>query len=63
MTNDYAVSDANAIDPLFGLVIEKHLGDMVKENDTLATVHYNDGLNGERLKTLIDELQDCYKIK
>ena len=63
LTNDYAVSDANAIDPLFGLVIEKHLGDMVKENDTLATVHYNDGLNGERLKTLIDELQDCYKIK
>ena len=63
LTNDYAVSDANAIDPLFGLVIEKHLGDMVKENDTLATVHYNDGLNSERLKTLIDELQDCYKIK
>ena len=63
LTNDYAVSDANAIDPLFGLVIEKHLGDMVKENDTLATVHYNDGLNGERLKTLIDELQDCDKIK
>lgn len=62
LANDYAVSDENGIDPLFGFVIEKHLGDAVKINDTLVTVQYNACLDDERLQMLISELQSCYNI-
>ena len=65
LVNDYAASDEYeyGIDPLFGIKLEKHLGDSVKQNDTLVTILYNDSLDNKKMQSLIDELVSCYKIK
>lgn len=65
LVNDYAASDEYeyGIDPLFGIKLEKHLGDPVKQNDTLVTIFYNNSLDKRKLQSLIDELVSCYKIK
>lgn len=64
LVNDYAASDdfLHGIDPMFGLIVEKHLGDNVQKDDTLVTVCYNEAL-GSNLEKLVRALHSCYEIK
>lgn len=49
----------DSIDPAVGIVLEKKIGDYVKENEILAYVHTN---NEEKGQEAVKQLLDCYQI-
>ena len=53
------IKKEDVIDNQVGLIINKKIGDKVKENDILGIVHANDE---NKLKIAVQELKDCFEI-